>query len=601
MLTYSKLFIPLISFFLISSTLLAQPSGGPYGPIQQFYELPDVSGTTYFVSPDGDANASGTSIDNPTNIETAIATVETGDAIVLRGGTYRTGNLELNQQIIMQPYQDELPVLKGTYEANDWEEVLSPDYYDSGLWRTEWTTLFPSRPDSWWRTQREGMNTPMHKFNNDMVFADGKFLQSAGWYNELDDTNFYIDYEEKYVYVAFNPTGKAMEITAFNQGLVITPRTVHGKEADGKGPTIRGIEFSQYAFHVIDVEGYFPEGVSDESEHGNDVVGTTLEHCTVSYGGRVGVFVLGDEFTLRHSKITDTSTEGLYVLSSDDVLLEKNIFTRNNIENITGYYPAGVKIFNQSHRVVVNDNLVTEQPNSNGIWYDVGNVDGVFTNNWLENVGHLKDKFTGQWVWPSRNAFFFEISEGVEVSGNVFVNNDHGILILNAAGAKIHNNTFVNSQAVIARDRRGENVDHFGWHIKTGPAVDERVNHEFYDNLLVVDESFNRPMIYVRQLPDMCEQFPEPALAKLDHNAYVKLSENDAPIIWMAQKIGNKCLTEVSTSNEMNSIKGDYSGNSLTLENYRGPLFQSIPLKNFELLDGFKGEKAARNYMGAYK
>lgn len=597
----SKLFAALISFLFISVSVIAQPSGGPYGPIQKFYEHPDVSGTTYFVAPNGDEKATGTSLDNPTTIEAAIAKVETGDAIVLRGGTYRTGNLELNQQIVMQPYQDELPVLKGTYVADDWETVAQAYGGNPGLWKTSWTTLFPSKPDSWWRTERAGRQTPMHKFNNDMVFVDGRFLQSAGWLNELNEDNFYIDYENETVYIATNPADKQVEITAFNQGLIITPRTVHGKEADGKGPTIRGIEFSQYAFHVIDVEGYFPEGPSDESDHGNDVVGTTLEHCTITYGGRVGAFVLGDEFTMRHCKISGTSTEGLYILSSDDVLLERNIFKRNNIENITGYYPAAVKIFNQSHRVVVNDNLVTEQPNSNGIWYDVGNVDGVFTNNWLENVGTLKDDFSAQWVWPSRNAFFFEISRGLEVSGNVFLNNDHGILILNAADANIHNNTFVNSQAVIARDRRGEDADHFGWHIRTGPSVDERVNHKFYDNLMYGNGEFNRPMLYVRQLPDMCEDFPEPALAELNHNVYVKQNENQFPLIWMAQKINSECLTEAASSEELNSLKSDYSDKSMTLINYRGPLFQSIPLKNFELQDGFLGEKATKNYMGAYK
>ncbi|SMO86768.1 right-handed parallel beta-helix repeat-containing protein [Gracilimonas mengyeensis] len=579
--------------FLLMGLLAAQPSGGPYGPIQQNYELPEVSGTIYYVAPNGNADAAGASLDSPTTIESAISKVVTGDAIVLRGGTYRTGDLELNQKIVMQPYQDEKPVFKGTYVADDWETV-SPGYGDQpGLWKTDWSDLFPSRPDTWWRTERAGRQTPLHKFNNDMVFVDGRFLQSAGWLNELNEDNFYIDYENETVYISTDPTDKEVEITAFDQALIITPREVHGKQADGQGPTIRGIDFTQYAFHVIDVEGYFPEGDSDEDDHGNDVVGTTLEHCSISYGGRVGVFVLGDGFSLRHSKISDTSTEGLYVLASDDVLLEKNIFTRNNIENITGYYPAAVKIFNQSHRVVVNDNLVIDHPNSNGIWYDVGNVDGVFTNNWLEGVGHTDEAFSGRSVWPSRNAFFFEISLGVRVAGNVFVNNDHGMLILNSSDAKIYNNTFVNSMAVIARDRRGENADHFGWHIRTGPGVKERVNHAFSNNLLVADEDFERPLLQIWQLPDMCEDFGTPSLTELDHNAYVKLNDNEGPITWMAQNINGQCVSEFSNTAAVNRAISDFAENSFSFTDYEGPLFKSIDLKNFELLDGFKGASAA--------
>ncbi len=40
--------------------------------------------------------------------------------------------------------------------------------------------------------------------------------------------------------------------------------------------------------------------------------------------------------------MSDTWTEGIYVIGSSDVLLEKNIFRRNNIEQLTGYYPAAV-------------------------------------------------------------------------------------------------------------------------------------------------------------------------------------------------------------------------------------------------------------------
>ena len=74
------------------------------------------------------------------------------------------------------------------------------------------------------------------------------------------------------------------------------------------------------------------------------------------------------------------------MIGSSDVLLERNIFRRNNVEQLTGYYPAAVKIFNQSRRVTCRDNLVIDNPNSNGIWYDVGNVDGVFVNNWVEGA-----------------------------------------------------------------------------------------------------------------------------------------------------------------------------------------------------------------------
>jgi hypothetical protein len=101
---------------LLAAAALAQPSGGPYGPIDQRYEIPKAA-HVYFVAPDGKADAAGTALDQPTTIETAMDRVATGDAIVLRGGIYRTGGLVLNQGISMQPYLEERPVLQGTEVA----------------------------------------------------------------------------------------------------------------------------------------------------------------------------------------------------------------------------------------------------------------------------------------------------------------------------------------------------------------------------------------------------------------------------------------------------------------------------------------------------
>src|SRR5690242_781701 len=96
---------------LVASISYAQPSGGPYGPIDQHYEIPKAT-HVYYVAPDGKADAAGTTLEQPTTIESAIERVVTGDAIILRGGIYRTGGLILNQGVTIQPYADERPILK---------------------------------------------------------------------------------------------------------------------------------------------------------------------------------------------------------------------------------------------------------------------------------------------------------------------------------------------------------------------------------------------------------------------------------------------------------------------------------------------------------
>jgi hypothetical protein len=460
---------PFLAFVLLSGlatpAVHGQPSGGPYGPVPQIYALPDKASQVYYVAPDGRAEAAGKTLAEPTTLEAAIERVVTGDAIVMRGGTYRTGGLKLNQGITLQPYQGERPVLKGTRVATQWEALRN------NVWRTSWSTLFPAKPLGWWRREREGMRTPLHRFNNDMVFVDGVMLKSAGWEGELDPDSFYIDYESGKVYIGTDPTKRLVEITAFDIALHRMSRPVHGKPSDKKGPIIKGITFTQYAYRAIDIEGAKPAtavteeptddpvGPQDPASFGKEVVGTTLENVTITHCSRVAGYFRGDRLTIRNSLFSDTSTEGVYVIGSADVLLERNIFRRNNVEQFTGYYPAAVKIFNQSHRVTCRDNLVVDNPHSNGIWYDVGNTDGVFVNNWVEGA---------------LDGFFFEISKGAICAGNVFVGCNKGIRVLNSSGVRAYHNTFVDSVASFERNERSAVGDHFGWHPKTGPGVEER-------------------------------------------------------------------------------------------------------------------------------
>jgi hypothetical protein len=585
---YRYLVVCVLACIMIATLpVTAQPSGGPYGPIRQKYDLPKVVGKIYYVAPDGKAEATGETLEQPTTLEAAIERVVTDDAIVMRGGIYRTGELVLNQGITIQPYEDEQPILKGTFVATEWKKLWN------GLWCTSWKRLFPAKPLGWWWRNFHGRKTPMHRFNNDMVFVDGRFLQSVGWEGEIDENSYFINYDTEEVFISIDPTDKLVEITAFNGGLTRTTKECHGKKSDGKGSVIRGITFTQYAHRAIEVEGTEPEALSDESNHGKDVVGTTLEHCEITFCSRVAAYLRGDKLTLRHCKVSDTSTEGIYIIASSDVLLEKNIFTRNNIENITGYFPAAVKIFNQSYRVTCRDNLVINLPNSNGIWYDVGNVDGRFFDNWVENVGDVNREITrGRW-YPSDSGFFFEISKGVICAGNVFVNCDQGIRVLNSCDAQVYNNTLVNSTAFFGRDGRSAVGDHFGWHPSTGPDVDERDGHIFVNNLLTADENFRRPLLVFWQMPPLCERLNKSQAKQLDYNVYVRGGGGGEPLILWSPAADTDCQTKIESPEGLNKLHLEFSAHSKYFANYNGPLFKSFRLGNYQLLQAFPGSTVA--------
>ena len=547
--------------------LRAQPSGGPYGPQPQRYEVPAGATRVVHVAPDGKADAAGASLDAPTTIESAIARAVTGDVLVLRGGVYRTGGLVLNQGITLQPHADEQPVLKGTRVATEWEALRD------GVWRTRWTTLFPQKPADWWRRNREGMRTPLHRFNNDMVFVDGRSLLSEGWEGGLDADTFYIDYEGGWVYLGADPTGKTVEITAHDSALVRTTGEVHGKKSDKKGYIMRGLTFTQYAYRALEVEGYEPEAPVDESTFGKDVVGTTLEHVTITHCSRVAGYFRGDRTVFRNCYISDTSTEGLYLISSNDCLLERNIIARNNVEGITGYYPSAVKIFNQTHRVVCRDNLVIDQKNSSGIWYDVGNCDGVFINNWLEDC---------------QDGFFYEISQRAICAGNVFVNCHRGVYVLNASDVHIYHNTFINSPATFERNERSAVGDHFGWHPATGPDVAERDGHIFVGNILAADPGHTSALLFFSQRKALIEKLTAPQVSRLEGNVYVRAqpagaTTGPAPLITWAPVDTATLERPFASLDEFRTAYPKLEAGSLALGAGPGAVFKSPTLQRFEL------------------
>ena len=568
------------SFLLmyVAALAAAQPSGGPYGPIDQRYEIPKAA-HVYFVAPEGKAESPGTSLDQPTTLESAIDRVVTGDAIILRGGVYRTGGLTLNQGVTIQPYADERPILKGTQIATTWEALRN------NVWRTSAKPLFPAAPLGWWQRNREGMRTPLHRFNNDMVFVDGEMLRSEGWEGALDAHSFYIDYNNGYVYIGVDPTNKQVEITAFDSALVRTSAPVHGKTSDHQGPVIRGIMFTQYAYRALEVEGkkHFtvndeptdePVGLSDPATFGKETTGTVLENVTITYCSRVAGYFRGDGLIIRNSLVSDTGTEGIYVIGSSDVLLEKNIIRRNNVRQLTGYYPAAVKIFNQTRRVTFRDNLIIEQPYSNGVWYDVGNRDGVIINNWIEGAV---------------DGFFFEISRGATVAGNVFLRNDKGIRVLNSADVHVYNNTFVDNPASFERNERSATADHFGWHPSTGPDVDQREGHVFVNNLMVGSDSYRKPLLRFEQPASLCAKLTRPMAKQVNGNVYMRAGATTVPLVEMSPASTDNCLAQLGSLDEFRKLVPAFEANGRQLDRTPRSVFKGPDVGRYELLHAIPG------------
>jgi parallel beta-helix repeat protein len=564
-------------FFWVAGLVYAQPSGGPYGPIDQRYEIPQT-GHVYFVAPEGKSDASGSELAHPTTLAAAMERVVTGDAIVLRGGTYRTGGLVLNQGITMQPYLEEHPILKGTEVVTEWEAL------PNNVWRTRWSHLFPAEPLPWWNRKHEGLKTPLHRFNNDMVFVDGELLGSKGWEGELDAHSFYIDYKNGYVYIGADPKNHQVEITAFDSALVRTTAPVHGKVSDGRGPVIRGIAFTQYAYRALEIEGkkHFtandeptnePVGIADSATYGKEVRNTLIENVTISYCSHVAGYFRGDGLIIRNSLVSDTSTEGIYVIGSSDVLLERNIVRRNNMKQLTGYFPSAVKIFNQTHRVTFRDNLILDQPYSNGVWYDVGNRDAVIVDNYVEGA---------------INGIFIEISRGATIAGNVVVNSYRGLYALNSADVHAYNNTFINARVDFERNERVAAGDVFDWHATTGPGLEQREGHIFVHNVMAATDSYRDPLLNFLQKPSaLCGKLTNPMATAVDGNVYIRAASADSgtpePLIAYAPSQAAGCNSQLATLDDFRKLQPAFEKDGVEIDRSPRSVLRGPDLGHFEL------------------
>jgi hypothetical protein len=203
----------------------------------------------------------------------------------------------------------------------------------------------------------------------------------------------------------------------------------------------------------------------------------------------------------------------------------------------------------------------------------------VFINNYVENA---------------LEGFFFEISKGAICAGNVFVNCDHGVRVLNSSNVRVYHNTLVNSVASFERTERNAVNDHFGWHPSTGPDVDKREGHVFAGNLLAANEAFHKPLLQFMQAKVLCGRLTRPQVKQLDDNVYVRSGGVEtAPLIVWSPAEGDNCTNEFKSLDGLQKLHPEFEAHSQYLDNYYGSIFKSPELGNYELLRTFPGPGSA--------
>lgn len=395
---------------------------------------PNNTAGVYYVAPNG----SGTSINRnaPGSLVATLnnSNVPAGSRIILRGGEYRI-TYDLAKRFTLEAYPGERPIIKGSNEVTSWTQTT--DANGRTVWFTPWSHKFthtepnvldPNIPEAVHldmvfrngRPVKQTLDNPTTQANEG--HADRPFGPGYFWIGTVGG--------QQRVYVADNPNNQTMEITARETGFRFS--------AGSAGTIVRGITFAHAARNGVQVSS------------GQ----ITFENNLFAWNGNFGMSAAAGSSTIRnnwfvangHNGISGTMGSG-----TSSNLVEGNYIAYNNVEGFrTSWNAAGFKVVRADNVRIFNN--IVENNYAFGIWLDTAaNNAQVIGNISRNNLGH---------------GIHWESSHNAIIAFNTLVDNTWGgILVADASGAKIWNNTIVGGGVAIE--------------VKDGPRVNNKANSQY--------------------------------------------------------------------------------------------------------------------------
>jgi len=316
------------------------PSGGPYGPRPQTFPRPRVRRASLLRVARWANWRTGNTVDNPPRSRRrSRARRRATRSSARRHVSHRRPSVQPG--ITLQPHGDEQPVIK----ARRWRRNGRRRATGSGAPRGR-GCFRPSRPTGGGATVRA--QDALYRFNNDMVFVDGQPLKAAGW-SEHDAQSYYT-ITRRATSTSASTSEPARGDHGVRHALLRTTARVHDKDSDRRGPTIRGLTFTQYAFRAIEIEGRDPTAC----RRNRHTARMSSEHARARDDSRIAP-------AWRRICAATTSPFGIAGQRHEHrgdfhpqlvgCAARKNVFTPTTSSRSLGYYPAAVKVFNQCHRV----------------------------------------------------------------------------------------------------------------------------------------------------------------------------------------------------------------------------------------------------------
>lgn len=344
----------------------------------------------------------------------AISATPAGGTIVLRGGTYREGNLSIAKALTLQSYKGEQVWLDGAItQSTGWVA-------DGPAWRLDNSPSSglckPSAQACVENAVQVDAAYPMSS-SPQMVYRNSTSLKEVQFGTTLTTGTFSYNQASNQLYVADNPSGQTIEITTKRKALNIS----------ASGVNLKGIGFR----HFGSIES--PQKVDDYSFAMVQISGVTsslVENCVFYQSASRGLFVgSSSNVVIRGNTFQENGMNGVDINKTSGITFEQNKVLQNNAENFStaaGTYAviAGSKITGGSG--IVRDNIFDANKGT-GWWCDL-QCDSmtVVRNIMSRNAGH---------------GLYYEVSSNAILASNIIYSNDRSGIQVKGTGVKIFNNT----------------------------------------------------------------------------------------------------------------------------------------------------------------
>lgn len=393
-------------------------AAGAHFPIT--YDLATLTGDVRFVAPDGKDSATGTTDAPFASLSKAIASAKTGSTIVLRGGTYRQGNLVIpaSKLLTIVAYSGETPTFLGS-------KAVDGGWSTEGAYKYIAYTPKPVTNGSGicFITSAScptgGQNLAPGEIGKfpDQAWIGQKTLQQVGSKDDLDAGKFYVDHANERLYmVAADADQPDIEVSDRNVFMAI----------DAPSTTLRGLRVTRFSNTASD---YGVINVRDGADRCllEDVEVSSSAFVAVLYGGSAGN--LNEGGTMRHVTVKDSNWMGVSTNYTDDFTMEAVVLSGMNPFGEFTFSPqSGALKTSRTRRTKVVGSVIRDN-RSHGIWFDQSNVTADVANcDVIDNAG---------------SGVFYEISDDFLLANTFVRGGDRPVKLAGSSGLKLVNNTII--------------------------------------------------------------------------------------------------------------------------------------------------------------